>query len=91
MNFNLTQLAKEKLMEYKEKSMPIKLKITGYSWCGATLGIVSEKQDEKDKIYNVEDMDIIVSEDLEGAIKGVKIDYSNGLFKKGFEVEPTFS
>jgi Fe-S cluster assembly iron-binding protein IscA len=36
-------------------------------------------------------MDIIVSEDLEGAIKGAKIDYSNSLFKKGFEVVPTFS
>jgi Fe-S cluster assembly iron-binding protein IscA len=36
-------------------------------------------------------MDIIVSEDLEGAIKGAKIDYSNSLFKKGFEVTPIFS
>jgi Fe-S cluster assembly iron-binding protein IscA len=91
MDFNLTAIAKEKLMEYKEKNMPIKLKITGYSWCGATLGIVSEKQDENEKIYNVEGMDLIVSEDLDGAIKGAKIDYSNSFFKKGFEVIPTFS
>lgn len=31
MNFNITNVAKEKLMEYKEKNMPIKVKITGYS------------------------------------------------------------
>jgi len=31
MNFNITDIAKEKLMEYKEKNMPIKVKITGYS------------------------------------------------------------
>ncbi len=36
-------------------------------------------------------MDIIVSEDLDGAIKGAKIDYSNSFFRKGFEVTPTFS
>lgn len=91
MNFNITNVAKEKLMEYKEKNMPIKVKITGYSWCGATIGIVSEKQEENEKIYNVEGMDIIVSEDLDGAMKGAKIDYSTSFFKKGFEVTPTFS
>jgi len=31
MNFKITDIAKEKLMEYKEKNMPIKVKITGYS------------------------------------------------------------
>lgn len=31
MNFNITDIAKEKLIEYKEKNMPIKVKITGYS------------------------------------------------------------
>jgi hypothetical protein len=36
-------------------------------------------------------MDIIVSEDLDGAMKGAKIDYSTSFFKKGFEVTPTFS
>ena len=51
MEFKLTNSAKEKLNELKNKLEPIKLKITGYSWCGAELGIVSEKQSENDKVY----------------------------------------
>jgi len=35
-------------------------------------------------------MEIIVSEDIKGAVKGLKIDYKEGFFRKGFEVEPLF-
>jgi len=55
------------------------------------LGIVSEKQSEKDKVYNVEGFDLIVSDELEGAIKGAEINYANGVCRKGFEVVPTFN
>lgn len=91
MNFKLTEKAKEKMNELKNNEQPIKLKITGYSWCGAELGIVSEKQSDNDKLYNVEGIDLIVSDELEGAIKGAEIDYTNGLFKKGFEVVAQFN
>jgi Fe-S cluster assembly iron-binding protein IscA len=76
--------------ELKNNQQPIKLKITGYSWCGAEIGIVSEKQSDNDKIYKVEGFDLIVSDDLEGAIKGAEIDYTNGVFRKGFEVAAKF-
>ena len=88
MELNITEKAKEKLAKFQENNMPIKVKITGYSWCGATIGIVSEKQYENEKIYNADGIDIIVSEDLEGAMKGMKIDYNPSFFKKGFEVIP---
>lgn len=90
MDFILTDSAKEKLSELKSRQQPIKLAITGYSWCGAELGIVSEKQSENDSVYKVEGFDLIVSEDLSGAINGAEIDYKNGVFKKGFEVVPKF-
>lgn len=90
MEFKLTSSAREKMNELKNNQQPIKLKITGYSWCGAEIGIVSEKQSDKDKIYNVEGFDLIVSNDLEGAIKGAEIDYTNGVFRKGFEVVAKF-
>lgn len=90
MNFKLTDSAKEKLSELKSNQQPIKLAITGYSWCGAELGIVSEKQSENDLVYSIEGFDLIVSEDLTGAISGAEIDYRNGVFKKGFEVVPKF-
>ena len=90
MNFTLTDSAKDKLEELKSRQQPIKLAITGYSWCGAELGIVSEKQSENDVIYNTEGFDLIVSGDLVGAINGAEIDYKNGVFKKGFEVFPKF-
>lgn len=91
MEFKLTDKAKEKMIEYKNNEQPIKLKVTGYSWCGAELGIVSEKQSDKDEIFKVEGIDLIVSDELIGAIKGAEIDYTNGVFKKGFEVVPKFS
>ena len=91
MVFTLSEKAKTKLNEMKNESNPIKLKITGYSWCGAKLGIVSEKQKDIEKIYNSEGIDIIVSDDLEGAIMGAEIDYSTSFFMKGFNVTPTFS
>lgn len=91
MEFKITELAKEKLLEYKEKNIPIKIKITGYSWCGATIGIVSEKQLENEQIYHAEGIDFIISEDLEGAAKGMSIDYNSSFFKKGFEVIPILS
>lgn len=86
MNIKLTQKAKEKLTELTKNNQPMKLKITGFTWCGAELGVVSEKQSGKDKVYDVEGIDLIVSEDLEGAIENAEIDYASGLFKKGFEV-----
>jgi Fe-S cluster assembly iron-binding protein IscA len=79
------------MLELKNEQQPIKLKITGYSWCGAELGIVSEKQSDEDKIFNVEGIDLIVSDELVGAIKGAEIDYTNGVFRKGFEVVAKFN
>ncbi len=91
MEFTLTEKAKEKLNEMQNQNKPIKLAITGYSWCGAKFGIVSEKQKEIEKVYNVEDIDIIVSDELEGAIKGAEIDYSTSFLMKGFEITPIYS
>ena len=91
MEFKITNDAREKMNDLKTKALPIKLAITGYSWCGAKLGIVSEKQNKNDKIYKIENFDLIVSDELEGAIKGAEIDYKNTLFKKGFEVYPKFN
>ena len=90
MNINLTEKAKEKLLEYNKNNVPVKVKITGYSWCGARFGVVSEKQEENDKAYNVDGVDLIVSEELEGAMKGLKINYSTHWLNKGFEVLPEF-
>jgi Fe-S cluster assembly iron-binding protein IscA len=91
MEFILTEKSKAKLMEMKSNNKPIKLKITAYTWCGARLGIVSEKQDDIEKVYNVDGIDIIVSDELEGAIKGAKIDYSTSFFMKGFDVVPIYT
>ena len=90
MEFTLTEKAKIELNEMKNDNKPIKLKITGYSWCGATFGIVSEKQTEIEKVYNVEGIDIIVSDDLDGILKGAKIDFG-GLLFKDFIVSPKFA
>lgn len=91
MELTLTDKAKEKLLEMQGQDKPIKLAVTGYSWCGARFGIVSEKQKEEEKVYRVDGIDIIVSDELEGAIKGAQIDYSTSFFTKGFEITPIYS
>ena len=42
-------------------------------------------------MYNVEGIDIIVSDDLDGILKGAEIDYSTSFFMKGFDVTPIIS
>lgn len=91
MEITLTEKAKAKLSEMKNNNKPIKLKLTGYSWRGVRLGIVSEKQKDIDKVYNVDDIDIIVSNDLDGYIKGAEIDYLNSFFFRGFDIIPIYS
>ena len=88
MQIKLTDKAKEKILDHNKNNIPVKVRITGYSWCGARFGVVSEKQENNDKIYNVDGADIIVSEELEGALKGLKIEYSTNWLRKVFEVLP---
>lgn len=90
MNLQITDLAKEKLQQINEKNQPIKVKITGFSWGGPRFGIVSEKQYENDGIYNVENLNIIVDEDIEQSVLGLKIDYKEGHFNKDFEIRPLY-
>ena len=87
-NIQLTESAKEKILNYNQNNSPVKVKVTGFSWCGAKIGVVSEKQENNDKVYNVDGASIIVSEELEKEFSGLKIDYVSGWFKKDFEVIP---
>lgn len=90
MVIKLTDKAKEKILESNKKGIPVKVAITGYSWCGANIGIVSEKQEKNDKIYKIEGANIVVSSDLIDSMKSMTIEYSNNWLTKGFEVIPEF-
>lgn len=88
MNIQLTDTAKEKILSYNQNNMPVKVKITGYNWCGAKLGVVSEKQQVNDELFDIDGAKIIISQDLLHAAKGLKINYISNWFKKEFEVIP---
>ncbi len=90
MIIKLTDKAKERILEHNKNGVPVKVKITGYSWCGANFGVVSEKQENDDKVYNVDGANIVVSSDLIGSMKGMTINYSSNWLFKGFEVLPAF-
>lgn len=90
MNIKLSNEAKEKILQHNKNGVPVKVAITGYSWCGARFGVVSEKQESDDKVYKVEGADIVVSKDLVDAVKGMTINYSTKWLYKGFEVLPEF-
>lgn len=70
--------------------MPITIMRYPVGWAGFKYKIVSVKQSEDDKLYNVDGFDIIVSGVGELELKGVKIDYG-GLLFKDFIVSPKFS
>ena len=90
MNIEITDRAKEKLLLMKEKNMPITLMRYPVGWAGFKYKIVSVKQSKNDKLYNVDGIDIIVSEDCEFELRGAKIDFG-GLLFKDFIVFPKFS
>ncbi len=90
MNIEITDRAKEKLLLMKEKNMPITLMRYPVGWAGFKYKIVSVKQSKNDKLYNIDGIDIIVSEDSEFELKGAKIDFG-GLLFKDFIVSPKFS
>lgn len=90
MNIKLSETAKERIIQHNQNGIPVKVKITGYSWCGASFGVVSEKQENEDAIYTVEGAEIVVSKDLIDAMKGMTINYSTNWLFKGFEVLPEF-
>jgi len=48
------------------------------------------KQSEKDNVYNVDGIDIIVPKELEYSLKGAKIGYGGFIFKDFF-VTPKYS
>lgn len=86
MNIKLSEKAKVALGDYAKEGKDVKVKVTGYTWCGAKLGIVLEKQNEKDEIVVVDGIQIILSEEIIGAMSGIDIDYKSSLFGKSFEV-----
>ena len=90
MNIEITDRAKEKLLLMKEKNMPITIMRYPVGWAGFKYKIVSVKQSKNDKLYNIDGIDIIVSEDSEFELKGAKIDFG-GLLFKDFIVSPKFS
>jgi len=47
------------------------------------------KQSENDHVYNVDGIDIIVPDEVEKALKGVKINYG-GLLFKNFVITPQY-
>lgn len=89
MNISITDKAKEKLSLMQERNMPIMLATFPVGWSGFTYKIVSVKQSEKDNIYNVDGIDIIVPEEVEKHLKGAKINYG-GLLFKDFRITPIF-
>lgn len=89
MNISITDKAKEILSLMQEKNMPIMLATFPVGWSGFTYKIVSVKQSEKDNIYNVDGIDIIVPEEVKKHLKGAKINYG-GLLFKDFRITPIF-
>lgn len=89
MKISVTDKAKEKLSLMQENNIPIMLSKFPVGWSGFIYKIVSAKQSENDKVYNVDGVDIIVPEDVEKTIKGAKINYG-GLLFKDFIITPKY-
>ena len=90
MIINLSDKAKAEILEHNKNGIPLKVKITGYSWCGANFGVVSEKQEKNDKVYEIDGANIVVDSDLIDSMKSMTIKYSTNWLYKGFEVIPVF-
>lgn len=90
MEFKITDRAKEKLSLMKEQNISIVLYGIPVGWNRYNYKIVSVKQKKDDKVYNVDDIEIIVPDEVDRALLGAKIDFG-GLFTKDFIVTPRYS
>lgn len=88
MKLEIRDNAKEKLKEYNDKDIPLRLIISGLSWCGPTFSIVSEKHDSDDEFFDVDGIKISVSRDVYNILEKATIEYSNRFLRKGFIVLP---
>lgn len=88
MKLEIRDNAKEKLKEYNDKDIPLRLIISGLSWYGPTFSIVSEKHDSDDEIFDVDGIKISVSRDVYNILEKATIEYSNRFLRKGFIVLP---
>ena len=88
MKLEIRDNAKEKLKEYNDKDIPLRLIISGLSWCGPTFSIVSEKHDSDDEFFDVDGIKISVSRDVYNILEIATIEYSNRFLRKGFIVLP---
>lgn len=89
MKFSITDKAKEKLSLMQKNNIPIMLSKFPVGWSGFIYKIASVEQSEKDTVYNVDGIDIIVQEEVEKEIQGAKINYG-GLLFKDFIVTPKY-
>lgn len=89
MDFKITDKAKEKLTIMKEHNVPIMLTAYRVGWAGKSYGIASLEQTDNDNVYDVDGIEIIVPNDFERELKGVKINYG-GLIFKDFIVTPFY-
>lgn len=88
MKLEITDKARVKLEEYKEKEVPLRMIISGLSWCGPTFALVSEKQDSDDEVYNLDGVEISVSRQVYNILEKATIEYSDRFLRRGFVIMP---
>ena len=90
MNVDLTQNAidmLEKLVVNKETE-PLRLFVAGYGWGGPTFGLTQDELKEGDLEIEEEGFRFVFEDTLADVYSGFKVDYMDGLFRKGFIVSP---
>ena len=91
MKINVTDLAKDKLielMEEKQTDKHLRIFIAGYGWGGPSIGLALEEPKENDTEVEVENLKFTVEDGLGDTFNVLTVDYSDSWMKRGFSVIP---
>ena len=91
MKINVTDLAKDKLielMEEKQTDKHLRIFVAGYGWGGPSIGLALEEPKENDTEVEVENLKFTVEDGLGDTFNVLTVDYSDSWMKRGFSVIP---
>lgn len=91
-DFNVTDLAIDKLKEYMEQNnidSALRVALMQGGWAGPSLGLALDEPKDNDKDFEFSDLKFLIEESLLNSTGGVKVDYVDAGPRSGFTISST--
>lgn len=91
-DFNVTELAIDKLKEYMEQNnidSALRVALMQGGCAGPSLGLALDEPKDNDKTFEFNDLNFLIEESLLNSTGGVKVDYIDAGQRSGFSITST--